>query len=533
MNKKNRLTQLLSSLIVLSALSSHPIKAQEVPKLLLYIHLTGVDTDILESYQPYFGEQGINRLIKEGTLFRNADYEFPITHPTQALATLMTGAYPSQHQIGLGTDCKALLSSKNQRGVNTSERLSPELLPYETVGNVLLELSNNKSAVYTIAANAQEALISSGTGASGAFWIDDLKGLWASSSWYTYFPKSFAQINTGKESLRERIHALKWSGQAPTRFYLPYSRDLKEHSFNYTFTGRDLYKSFKKTPLVNEEITRFTQKVLHDLSHQKEGYPSIVNVVYDLNAFRGHSSFSPYSPEGIDTYVRTNHSIEELLRSLEKLFGREQCYVILSTIPNTYPRTEAHTPKKKLYTFSSQRCLALTNLYLSALYGKAEWVQRCTSDALFLDRALIEQKGLSLKEVQRKAAFFIKEFEGVDYTYATFVTKEEINEEIAHRLHHLLPRSTNVDVLIGLHHATEIVDSRGQRLSPYPISTSPANAWLIATRLGGKGQEIFSPVRMVAVAPTLSYILRIRPPTHAVATPIQEMLQIMRHRETK
>ncbi|MBB6275772.1 alkaline phosphatase family protein [Porphyromonas circumdentaria] len=526
MNKKNRLTQLLSSLIVLSALSSQPTKAQEVPKLLLYIHLTGVDVDILESYQHYFGDQGINRLIKEGTLFRNADYEYPITHPTQALATLMTGAYPTHHLIGLGTDYKTLLQSKKHRGINTSEKISPEHLTYETVGNVLLDLTQNKSRVYSIAANAQEALITSGSSASGAFWIDDISGLWASSSWYTFFPKSFSNINNGKEALRERIHALKWSGEAPTRFYLPYSREDKETSFSYSFTGGHLYKSFKKTPLVNEEITRFTKKILSDLSQSEKDFPSVVNVIYNLSSFKGSSPLSVYSIEAIDSYFRTDKTIGELLRSAETFFGQENCIVFLSTVPNTSPRTEGSSAPKTIYSFSTQRCQALTNLYLSALYGKADWVLRVTPDALYLDRALIERKGLSLREVQRKAASFVKDFEGVDYTYATRTTEEETQEVIARRLHHLLPRSTNIDVLIGLHYATKLIDQGEQRVSTYPVTIPPAYSWLIATRLGGKGREIRTPVRMVSIASTLSYILRIRPPTQAIGAPIQEILQM-------
>ncbi|WP_025842370.1 hypothetical protein [Porphyromonas gingivicanis] len=77
MNKKNRLTQLLSSLIVLSALSSHPIKAQEVPKLLLYIHLTGVDTDILESYQPTSESKASIDLSKRALSFAMQTMSFP------------------------------------------------------------------------------------------------------------------------------------------------------------------------------------------------------------------------------------------------------------------------------------------------------------------------------------------------------------------------------------------------------------------------------------------------------------------------
>ncbi len=531
MNRRNKLTQLLSSLIVLSVLSSHPIKAQELPKLLLYIHLSGADTDILESYRNYFGTQGINRLIHEGTLFCNADYEYPITNPTQALATLMTGTYPAQHQIGLGTDCKTLLESKKHRGVNTSERWSPEQLPYETVGNVLLELTRHRSAVYTIAAQAQDALVTTASGASAAFWLDDASGLWASSSWYTHFPKSFSSINIGKEALRERIHALKWAGKAPTKIYLPYAQEGANNSFSYSFSGAHPFQTFKKSPLANEEITRFTQKILSDIAQQDVRYPSVVNVVYNLNSFKGANPFSVYSAESIDSYVRTDKAVEELLRSVEKIFGKEDFWVLLSTIPNTYPRTEHNAHPKKIYSFSTQRCRALTNLYLSALYGKAEWVVRCTSDALYLDRSLIERKGLSLKEIQKQAASFIKDFEGVDYTYATRTSEEENDDAVTQRLHHLLPRSSNIDVLIGLHYATEVANQGEQRLSSYPITIPPSNAWLIAYRPGSKGKVITTPVRMVAVATTLSYILRIRPPTHAVATPIWEIVQMNRQGE--
>lgn len=523
MNKKRGITHLVSALVALSTLATIKVEAQDIPRLLLCIQLTDADTDILESYRSSFGNEGINRLLHKGTLFLNADYEYPITNSTQALATLVTGTYPSQHQIGLGVDYKKLLQSSTYRGVNTSEKLSPQQLSYETLGEVLFSLSGGKSSVYTVAANAQEALITAGAAASSAFWIDDSNGLWATSSWYTHYPKSFSSINKGSNALRERINGARWEASTSNAKLLPYAQKEANRQFKYTFSGRNAFQAYKSTPLINEEITRFTQQIIADVAQEKVDAPALINVTYSVSATANGKKLSVYSPEVFDSYVRTDKAIGELIASAEKHFGKEHCFVVFSTVPNVASKGEQSSLRKPIYTFSPKRCQALTNLFLSGTYGKENWVQRCTSDALFLNRALIERKGLDLKEVQQRTALFVQEMEGVAYALSSH-SSSNLYTDNAERLRRLLPQHTSIDVLLGLKPTTEISSEGAQSISEYPIASAPQPAWLILAPLNGQSNVIYRPVRMVALATTLAYILRIRPPTAAIASPIFDAL---------
>ncbi len=53
----------------------------------------------LEKFRDMLGENGIKRLINEGTYFKNASFEYMLTQSAPGHATISTGAEPSYHGI--------------------------------------------------------------------------------------------------------------------------------------------------------------------------------------------------------------------------------------------------------------------------------------------------------------------------------------------------------------------------------------------------------------------------------------------------
>jgi hypothetical protein len=63
--------------------------------------------------------------------------------------------------------------------------------------------------------------------------------------------------------------------------------------------------------------------------------------------------------------------------------------------------------------FNVDRAAALTATYLMALYGTERWVDGGYGQSIYLNRSLIEQKHLSLPQLQQQVAAFLMDFEGV------------------------------------------------------------------------------------------------------------------------
>jgi hypothetical protein len=68
------------------------------PKLSVLVVLEQINGDILEGIYPQFAQNGLRKLLSKGSHFLNC-FHLASTFPASSLATLATGAWPSQHGI--------------------------------------------------------------------------------------------------------------------------------------------------------------------------------------------------------------------------------------------------------------------------------------------------------------------------------------------------------------------------------------------------------------------------------------------------
>ena len=69
------------------------------PRLVIGIVVEELKYDQLEKFRDRLGENGIKKLINEGTYFKNASFEYMLTQSAPGHATISTGAEPSFHGI--------------------------------------------------------------------------------------------------------------------------------------------------------------------------------------------------------------------------------------------------------------------------------------------------------------------------------------------------------------------------------------------------------------------------------------------------
>ena len=69
------------------------------PRLVIGIVVEELKYDQLEKFRDKLGDNGIKRLINEGTYFKNASFQYMLTQSAPGHATISTGAEPSFHGI--------------------------------------------------------------------------------------------------------------------------------------------------------------------------------------------------------------------------------------------------------------------------------------------------------------------------------------------------------------------------------------------------------------------------------------------------
>lgn len=526
MEKAKGLKQILSLLLALSCIGSTPALAGKPPKLLLYLYVEGMQPEFVDSYLPTFSQEGIAKLLSKGTVYSNADFGHVVAAPASAIATLLSGSYPTSHGLGLGTDYTTLFDDKTQRGIYTPDCLSPAKLSYETVGDVLSTLSSGASGIYAVAADASSALAAAGRAGSAALWIDSRNGEWCSTSYYGRASTLLAELKKSG-ALKKGLELKKQIWQPLSRrkqVSLPYA-PKEEKPFKYTFDAADGLAQYKQSALVNEIVGEMAASLIDVLQKEPSEMPRMLHVVLKGNPRSRKGPFSPYSSETIDAYLRADKAVTELLQKAEAAFGPEGFAVSFVTIPPADTRSDLDTRSNRSdeRIFLSERARALINLYLSALHGKQSWVREIKGNYLYLDRALIERQGLSLPQVRGQVAAFMGDMADIRTAVPVDGTGSVPTESLARRVRRSIPSTSAADVFFVLSPYVRFLPTELREALPVVETLSPtacAVVWYVPTQ---EGRVVSRPVSIVSLAASYAYILRIRPPVAAVALPLGEI----------
>ena len=151
----------------------------EKPKLIVGIVVEQLRYDQLEKFRDRFSENGIRKLLNEGTYFKNASYDYMLTQSAPGHATIATGTEPSFHGI---TSDNWYLPLRNEMIFCTQDNTvnpvggsfeaglhSPVNLIASTFSDELKMATNGKAKVFSIGLKESSAILSAGHSANGVY----------------------------------------------------------------------------------------------------------------------------------------------------------------------------------------------------------------------------------------------------------------------------------------------------------------------------------------------------------------------------
>ncbi len=163
--------------------------------------------------------------------------------------------------------------------------------------------------------------------------------------------------------------------------------------------------SEKKDKLtINERVTQLALEIQRTQQMGLDEVPDILLIEYDLGL--------------------TDTNLDVLMNQLILRVGRYNLQLLVLGTPQG----------EETSVFDIDRAAALTSTYLIALYGHERWIEGRYGNSLYLNKGLIEQKKLSLSEVESRVCSFLMDFEGVAAAYPVNKamlldqTKESINK---------------------------------------------------------------------------------------------------------
>ncbi len=410
----------------------------EKPKLIVGIVVDQMRFDFLSRFYNKLEPNGFKRFINEGTICRYAYLNYMYTQTGPGHATIFTGTTPSIHGIVTNEWYIPLKKQKvycvddakvNTVGSNSNKgKYSPLNLLSPTFADQLRLHYLFQSKVISISLKERAAILSGGKSANAAYWYDDETGNFITSTYYmNQLPKWLEDFNSKRLAvlylnrlwttllpINEYTESLNDSnkyeiGFGNNQFIFPY--DLKYIS---TKDKKAIdYKILKYTPFGNTILNDLSKAVILNEGLGKESIPDFLIISFSATDYIGHR-FGPRSVEIQDTYLRLDKEIAHLINFIEEELGKENVLIFLTSDHGVGDHPLFLNDKKiGGGIFKQYLALSLLRTYLNAIYGEGDWVLGYSDLQFFLNRTLIEDAKLSLKDFQEKVAAFLLQFNGV------------------------------------------------------------------------------------------------------------------------
>lgn len=339
------------------------------PKLVVGIVVDQMRYDYLYRFQDKFSETGFKRLMSQGMNFTYAQYNYIPTYTGPGHASIYTGSTPYLHGI-ISNDwydktlkktvyCASDTTCKTVGANNTSGQMSPSRLLGSTIGDELRMSNNGLSKVYAISIKDRAAILPGGHMANAVYWYDGKSGNFISSTYYTQqLPAWVTDFNTRKEPAR--LMATGWNLSLPESAYavsMPDNGPGETDAFNegkLTFphsfekiTPEARLDKIRVTPFGNELLGEFVQEFIKNEKPGQGQYTDMLAVSFSSTDYVGHA-YGPNSVEVMDTYIKLDKQISQLLDALDKSVGKGNYLLFLTADhavkPNGDYLKENHLP---------------------------------------------------------------------------------------------------------------------------------------------------------------------------------------------
>ncbi|MCM1109665.1 MAG: alkaline phosphatase family protein [Clostridium sp.] len=510
----------LVAAFVAAGLSAQGIPSR--PQLVVGIMVDGLNADYLRLLKGYFSDDGFKRLLDNGVVFTDIDYGDNID-ATAATAIAMTGAAPSVN----GIPSRYVYDQESRRTHNifgsaakpNSDSFTPASLLVSTIGDEIRIDAAGTGYVYSIAPDAERAILMAGHAGNSAVWINELTEKWASSPYYKEMPQTTVVRNINRP-LSMELDTISWTPLIDPGEYPDIPAHKKLYPFRHVFQRADKNRTnaFIASPMANRSVTDLATEYISTLNLGKRGVTDMLGLGYTVVPYP-YTRDADNRVETLDSYLRLDRDLARLFRAIDNGPGRENTLVFVAGTPA--PATSRRDDEKwgiPYGEFSAKRAISLLNMYLIALHGNGEWVSGYHDRQFYLNHAQIKSANLPLRQIREESAEFLARMSGVSEVH----TIDEIAGGTAGDNAASLKRNTSLkhagDLMVSINPGWESVDDDFQTDSRVARSAyTPAPLIILAPGLEPKTTTTRTDAR--TIAPTVSRLIRIRAPNGAALSP--------------
>jgi len=546
------LSCLLAILIIYFPFSGKAQKTipPDKPKLVIGIVIEQMRYDYLWRYWDKLDEGGFKRLLNEGTLCKNAYYDYVITESSAGYATIASGANPSVH--GIISDewyhrlkkyvqyCTYDEESRTIGGNSNEGQMSPIYLISSTLSDEIKMASNYTSKVISVGQKDYASILQGGHIANAAYWMENETGNWITSSYYLdKIPAWVSDFNNKK--IPDIYLSKDWT---PLLDIAQYKESLwdknayeigirNQNSFPYNLISlKNQYKDYsilKNIPAGNTYTKDFAIAAMVNENLGKGNQTDFLSIAFSANGYMS-DVYGPRAVEIQDTYLRLDKDLAHFLAFIDSQIGKENVLIYLTSDRGTgdIPQYLIDTRMPGGY-FNAKSSIAIVKSYLRAVYGDGDWIKAYINQQIYLNQILIEDSKLSLGDFQLKIAQFLVQFQGVaNAVTGNSLQTTHFSDGILKKFQNSYNQSRSADVIFNLSPGwSEKNEDRKVPMvtthnSPYEYDTHVPLIWY-GWKM--KRTSIARKVSISDIAPTISSFLNIPNPNAATGEAILELME--------
>ncbi len=501
----------------------------EKPRLVVGIVVEQMRQEYLDRFWDDFGDKGFKKLAINGTYFKNAHLNYSLTQTSPGYATIVTGAEPSGHGIVsdywyiplTGEKEKSIESNKSYSVTGIKKQrlsYSPENLFSATYSDEAKLFSKGKSKIISLSLNPLGAILSGGYTADAAYWFDDKSGKWISNTYYMEeLPDWVDTINARKSP--EKFLERQWKPLMDIEKYTQTLPDTNIYEFGiygtyktFPYDYKEIRKYVRDFELINlipEGNTLTTDFAIAALLNENLGeneYTDFLFINYSVTENIGNL-YGPQSVELMDAYLRLDNDLGHLITVLEETVGKNNFILYLTSNCGVSEVPQYLTDNKMPAGYFRQHYIkALLNSYLRVIYGEGNWILDFNNNQIYLNRVLIEDSQIPLRDFQNTVAGFIINSKGIANAITSYNMQNNVFlEGIPLKMQNSYNPKRSGDIMISLSPGwIEDMTNVVAHNSGYTYDTHIPLVWY-----GWKvrRQTIYDEINITNIAPTISMIL--------------------------
>lgn len=495
-----------------------------VPKVVVGIVVDQLRADYLEKYAHLYGDGGFKRLFAEGRVYTNGYFSHAAPDRASAVASVYSGTVPYYHGI-VGArylDRKSLrvvsaVDDAAHAGINTSDATSPAGLMVTTLADELKMATRGQAYVLSVAPERDMAVLAGGHAPNAVMWLDEGQAMWASSTYYNGVPAWVRPFNH-RVGTSFDWSEVEWEPYYPTGVYSYSVYDGVPKAFRYTFRGADAeaMRRYKTSACVNAEVTQLAKTCIAGSLFGRNKTTDMLCVGYYAGNYE-HASEWERPLELQDIYCRLDRNIAELIEAVDEKVGIDNALIFITSTGYV----DAHKPDSKLFSLPTgelrmDRCVALLNIYLGALYGKDTYVEASYLNEIYLNHNLIEKRQLKMTELLDRCTEFLCQVAGVKRVYPSLDLLSGAADADMRSAYH---SERSGDLMLEVSPGWTLVDERWGEQVYYNRTHVPVPVILYGAGLATAVSR--APIPVESIAPTVSHILRISAPNACSERPVE------------